>query len=242
MMIIDFHCHVGRDFSGKVGEVLSFDGLKKSMDKNNIDKAVVFCFNGSDERLIDDSIEILNESRKKNWIIPFLRFNPNSMTESELIRLLDLGFKGVKLHSSAQKFKINDKKFYWIYKIISDRGIPVLFHCSAINRRYSHPNFIIDLARDFPYLVIVMAHFFGSKFSLIKSVLRFPNIYVDSSINSGSLRRFQAVRKFGFKNLLFASDVPYDSQSVALLKIKEAGLDKEEEDLIFYKNALKVLD
>jgi predicted TIM-barrel fold metal-dependent hydrolase len=69
---------------------------------------------------------------------------------------------------------------------------------------------------------------------------KYPNLYTDISINSRTLRINQAVNKYGFRNLVFGSDIPYDSQGVALLKIKEAGLSKEDEDLILGGNAAKI--
>jgi len=76
----------------------------------------------------------------------------------------------------------------------------------------------------------------------VKIAKNYPNLYVDTSINSGTLRRNLAVNKFKFKNLILASDIPYDSQEVTLMKIKQANLKKEDEDLILYKNAKKILN
>ena len=236
-MIIDFHCHVGKDISGN--EMLSFDELKSEMDRWDVDKAVVFPFNSKD--LIGDSLKILEESKSKGWIIPFLRFNPNLIEEKVLKSLLEKNFMGIKLHPTSQKFRPDNPKFFWIYEICEKEGIPILFHSSTASLSYAHPKFILNLSNQFPHLKIIMAHFFASGFKLMEEFAKHENLYVDLSISSGTLKRKQAIEKYGMENLIFASDIPYDSMGVSLLKIKEVGFGKDDLDKIMYKNALKVL-
>lgn len=240
-MIIDFHTHVGIDCSDEEYERLDFSELKKSMDRWGIDKSVVFPFNYDDKELIEESLKILEKSKSEDWIIPFLRFNPNVIDKDELIVLLDKGFKGMKLHPRAQNFKVDDKKIYWIYELCSDKKIPILFHCS-IKDNESHPSKILRVAEKFPNLNIIMAHFFGNDFDIMKIVNKYPNLYVDTSMNSGTLKRKQTVEKYGFNRLVFGSDAPYDSQGIALMKIEEAGLSEKDKELIFSGNAVKILN
>jgi predicted TIM-barrel fold metal-dependent hydrolase len=237
-MIIDFHCHVGEDLEDVS---LSFEELKKSMDRFGITKAVVFPLNETDNKLIEKSLEILEKSKKEDWIIPFLRFNPLKIKKSELINLLNKGFKGIKLHPRAQEFEIDDPDVFWIYELCEKKNIPILFHTAA-KTKYAPPTKIIHLAKLFPNLKIVIAHFFGNDFDIIEEVRKYKNLYVDSSINSGTLRRNLAFYKYGFKNILFASDIPYDSQGVALMKINEAGFKDKDKELILYKNTEKILN
>lgn len=237
-MIIDFHCHVGKTEGGKT--LLSYEELKKELDRWEIDKAVVFPFNADD--LIQESLEILEKSKTEKWIIPFLRFDPRTIKKEELENLLEKGFKGIKIHPSAQRSRIDNPDFFWIYETIEKKGLPILFHTSTASQNYSHPMFLLNLAKQFPNLKIIMAHFLASNFYLLKEFVNCKNVYIDLSINSGARKRNQVFRKYGLKNLLFASDTPFDSMGVSLLKIREANLNQEELDLVFYKNALKVLN
>jgi len=240
-MIIDFHCHLGVDSSDEVYERLNYKELKDSMDKWGIDKSVAFPFNGDDQELIEDSLDILEKSKEYNWIIPFLRINPKTISRKKLEQLLEKDFKGLKLHSRGQNFDIDDEKYFWVYENCQERGLPVLFH-SAEKEENSHPDKVINVAEKYPSLNVVMAHFFGNHFPLMKIASNYPNLYVDTSMNSGTMKRKQAVEKYGFKNLIFGSDVPYDSQGVALLKVKEAGLNREDEELILHGNAERILN
>ncbi|MFP4403609.1 MAG: amidohydrolase family protein [Candidatus Woesearchaeota archaeon] len=236
-IIIDIHTHIGKDIDG---EKYSLKDLKKSMKKWGILKSVVFPFNTSDEKLIIESKKLLKISKKDNSIIPFLRFNPKNITSNDLISLLNLGFFGVKLHPSAQKFVLDDKKLYKVYEIINSYNIPILFHTNAQDLKYSNPIKILNIAKKFPNLKIIIAHFFGNDLSLIEKFKGFKSIYVDISINSRTLRIEQAVN-VGIK-LVFGSDAPYDSQGISKLKIEESNISRKQKNKIFYNNAKELLN
>lgn len=236
-MIIDFHCHVGKHKNGY--ESLSFEELKKSMDKWGIDKSVVFAFHNTKESMIRQSLDILEKSKECDWVIPFVRFDPKETSKEELKEWLDMGFKGVKLHPHMENFDPLDSQYFWVYEICKERNIPVLLHAGKQND-FCDPIKIFGVAKRFPDLKVILAHFFVSDYE-ISEAKNYPNFYVDTSIRSGSLKRNHIINREGFKNLLFASDAPYDSPGVALLKIREAGLDKEDEDMILSGNAMEVL-
>jgi hypothetical protein len=239
-MIIDFHCHIGVDSSGDDFEKVNFKDLKKSMDKWKIDKVVAFPFNRDDRGLIKESLAILEKSKEVDWIIPFLRINPKTTSKEEFIELINKGFKGLKLHPDSQDFHVDNKEYFWIYELCGERKIPILFH-SSVKNRFSHPIKILNVVKKFPKLTVIMAHFFGNDFSIMKIAKNYPNLYVDTSVNSGTLNRLWAVEKYGFKRFVFGSDSPYDSQGVSLLKITEAGLKKEDEEMILHGNAEEIL-
>ncbi|MBW2998263.1 amidohydrolase family protein [Candidatus Woesearchaeota archaeon] len=236
-MIIDFHVHLGEDSDG--GR-FSLSQLKSSMLRCNIDKSVVFPFNGNDSDLIKNSLDLLEISFKEDKIIPFFRFNPNTIEKNRLESLLLLGFKGVKLHPSGQDFVVNDKKFNWIYQLISDLNLPLLFHARELDKKRASGFKILDVAKRFPELKIIIAHFGGDSNKVVEEAIKLKNVYVDTSIHTRTFRLNKMVRK-GFDRFVFGSDAPYDKQSVALFKIKESELTKKEMNEIFYKNALELL-
>ena len=95
-MIIDFHCHIGKDSDGGL---LDIPSLKNSMDKWGIDKSVIFPFSGSHEEMVKGSLQILEESKKNNWIIPFLRINPcgsDSLKVTQLSNYKNISFSEVQ--------------------------------------------------------------------------------------------------------------------------------------------------
>ena len=235
-MIIDFHTHIGKD---KELDRQSIESLKRKCIENGVDRCVVFPFDNSDEGLIQDSLDLLKRSKTESFLIPFLRFSPKTITRDELIRLLP-GFKGVKLHPHSQDFTIDDKSLYWIYEIISENKLPLIFHCS-LRHTGSDPKRVLTLSKDFPDLCMIISHFFGDDMGIIPGIKDFGNIYTDTSIYCRTLRLTKAMHKFGFDRILFGSDEPYDSQKVAMLKIHQSDLTPAEIEKILSGNAIKVL-
>lgn len=229
-MIIDCHCHVGVD---RDGESLSFTGLKEKMDENGIVRAAVFPFSTDDESLIAQSLEILEFSKENDWVIPFLRFNPATMDTETLSNLLDMGFWGVKLHPSAQSFVLDDPRLMPLYEVLSHRKMTVLFHCMA-HQDASSPRRAISIAKRFPDMRVIIGHFFGGDLSIMEEVAACKNVYTEISISCRTLRLNHSFSKWGFDRVLFGSDVPYDSQKVAILKVNEAELTPEQRDRVFF--------
>ncbi|MGM5488401.1 MAG: amidohydrolase family protein [Nanobdellota archaeon] len=230
-MIIDFHCHIGTDTGGAT---YSLGELRESMRRNGIDKTVVFPFDNPDMKLIDQSLELLQDAED---VFPFLRFNPNTVSADALSDLLP-GFFGVKLHPRAQAFAPDDPRFKSLFEVIARAGVPVLLHASeAVD--FAHPKRIMRLARSMPHLNIVMAHFFGNAMELTDDVGLVPNLYVDISINARTLRMERGVAA-GVK-FLFASDAPYDSQRVPLVKLEECRIPEEEKERILSGYACHLL-
>ncbi len=236
-MIIDFHCHVGKDIDG---EECSLMDLKKSMERWGIDKACIFPFNNTNEIMVQTSLDLLEKSKDEDWIVPFLRFDPQLVSSDELENLISKGFKGIKLHPSAQKFEISNEEFFWIYELCQEKKLPILFHSSAKYKNI-HPAKILKIAKAFPQLKIIIAHFFGDDLRIITKLKKHKNVYTDISINSRTFRINQAIYEFDFKNFLFGSDIPYDSQGVALMKVDESDLRKEDRELVLSGNAKKIL-
>jgi len=241
-MIIDIHTHIGKDVSDPKLEKYSKDQLLADMDKNQIQHSAVFPFNRPDEDLLKESLRILELSKENKKIIPFLRFNPNTITKEELNKLLSNGFKGVKLHPRAQNFVFNKIEYDWIYKIIEKHNIPLLIHTRAATMDTSDPAYAIDIAQRFPHLKIIAAHFFGGGLNndLLNQVAKHKNLYVDTSVYSSIVEMRRVVKTYD--RLIYGSDAPYSDQEVEILKIKKAKLPKKIEDKILFKNALEVLN
>lgn len=81
----------------------------------------------------------------------------------------ELGMIGVKFHPPLQQFFCNDRRFYPLYELCSDLGVPVQFHTgttgiginmreSRIHLKYGQPLHLDDVAADFPNLTIIACH------------------------------------------------------------------------------------
>jgi uncharacterized protein len=107
---------------------------------------------------------------------------------------------------------------------------------------------VIDmLAPQYPDVSFIVPHLgsFGDDWrahqQVVDQLVRYPNVYSDTS----GVRRFdyivQAVRRAGPHKLLFGSDGPWLHPAVELHKIRLLGLPHEKEALILGGNALRLL-
>jgi len=96
----------------------------------------------------------------------------------------------------------------------------------------------------------------------VEQLADIPNVYIDTAFSLGSIvpkdnDSFYAendnsllnneqfchlVRKFGADRVLFGSDNPWDGQKEAVNKVKNSGLNTEELEKIFCKNACRLLE
>ncbi len=130
-------------------------------------------------------------SKSGDRLIPFAGVDPNSGTEAarELRRAVTkLGFRGLKVHSSANSVYPNDeKRMNPIYDVCQDFEIPVLFHTGTTGLgdceiKYSKPEFLDEVCQRYPDLKVVMAHFGWPWADVTLSIaLRNPNVFIDVS-------------------------------------------------------------
>ncbi len=105
-------------------------------------------------------------------LIPFGSVDPHSPTcVDEARRLIDdHGVRGFKFHPTVQAFDPSDERRYALYQVISDAGLPALFHTGqtgigagipggrGLRLGLSNPILLDPVAADFPELQIIMAH------------------------------------------------------------------------------------
>jgi predicted TIM-barrel fold metal-dependent hydrolase len=92
-------------------------------------------------------------------INPHLHFPP----ARELERQVSLGAVALKVHPVHAGFPANDRMMYPAYGWAEERGLPVIVHCgtstfSGSVNAYADPALLDDVLRDFPGLIVVLAH------------------------------------------------------------------------------------
>ena len=165
--------------------------------------------------------------------------------EAELGRFQEIGLKGLKLHPDFQQFNIDDPKMYRIYEAIAGK-MPLLIHVGDENFDYSSPRRLAAVLDKMPDLVVIAAHLGGyCRWQEAEECLfGRRNLYLDTSscfhkISHAEGRRL--VRRHGADRVLFASDYPAVRASHAIDDVLKMDLTPEENSMIFYKNAEKLL-
>jgi predicted TIM-barrel fold metal-dependent hydrolase len=211
---IDFHVHPWtREFMEKNGPIMTAcrffkidleklptttEQLLTEMDAAGVERAVIL---GQDTHATPNprfkNYTIANDElariagMSKDRLVPFAGVDPNAGGDAvrELRRALtEMGFRGLKVHSSANSVYPNDSsRMNPIYEVCQDRGVPILFHTGTTGLGdceigYSKPEFLDQVCQRFPDLRVVMAHFgWPWENVAIAVALRNPNAYIDVS-------------------------------------------------------------
>ncbi|HXE73556.1 MAG TPA: amidohydrolase family protein [Candidatus Nitrosotenuis sp.] len=131
----------------------------------------------------------------------FLGYAWLDASKPESVRLLEeevrAGMRGVKLYPLTQWFHVDDRACYPFYEKCAELAIPVLIHFGISlgydsDLRYGNPLSLHPVARDFPEVTFIIAHF-GAGFMRECLFLAYQceNVCFDTS-GSNSWRRYQA--------------------------------------------------
>jgi predicted TIM-barrel fold metal-dependent hydrolase len=168
-----------------------------------------------------------------------------------------LGLRGIKLNP-ASGFYPNDERLYPVYEKASALGIPVVIHMGlkppseGSRLKYCHPIYIDDIVVDFPDLKLVSAHAaYPWVEDLIMAGMYASNVSVDiSTLNQvedalgypvvlPTLQKL--VQSLGAGKVVFGSDGIFNLASLIATVRQADFLTDSDRELIFYKNAQKLL-
>ncbi len=268
--IIDFHTHVFPDeiaektipYLMEKGNIPSFGNgtlsdLKEKMKESSTDKAVVLpvCTKPSQFESINKFARILNEEEN---IFSFGGIHPdNNNIKEKLLYLKSQGFKGIKLHPDYQEAYINDERNYNIVKTAVELDMYVTIHAGLdvafpddIHCPPKESAKLIERIYNGDYNVeprIILAHLGGiDMFDDVEKYLVGLPVYFDLAViltfSSDKTEQIERIIKnHGADKILYASDYPWSSLKENVNIAKALNLSDREKELVFYKNAGKIL-
>ncbi len=146
----------------------------------------------------------------------------------ELDRIQGAGLPGIKLHPDFQKVQIDDRRLFPIFDILSSLGMFLLTHAGDARYDYSHPARIARVAKEFPRLRIIAAHFGGwSQWDAAMQYLDLPNVYFDTSSTLPFDGRNMARRMLDTMDparFFFGTDFPMWNHEEELARLAGLGL------------------
>ena len=178
--------------------------------------------------------------------------HPDDEDKTSLLQQMqELGLHGVKLHPEYQEFRLDDPRMEEVWNYCEEHSFPVLIHAGEdVGFRppyHSEPRCFVELAKRHPGLLIVAAHTGGWKlWDQVEEL--FPNagdnLFVDTSFSMQFMKdpsqMARIIRKIGVDHVLFGTDSPWSDLKHSIKEIMECGLDSNELEAVFWKNARKV--
>ena len=262
-MIIDFHNHLSPPQSPYRMEA---DVYLESMDEAGVDKVILLgkdygtLGDSRNDNLADEDVAAFVKAHPDRFI-GFTAVHPDREIKANVERVdravNTFGLRGIKLNP-ASGFYPNDGRLYPVYEQATALELPVLIHMGVkppsegSRLKYCHPMFLDDVAVDFPDLKLVIAHAaYPWVEDLIMAGLYAPNVSVDiSTLNQieevlgypvvlPTLQKL--VQSLGPARIVFGSDGIFNLQPL-ISAVRQAGfLTDSDRDMIFYKNAQKLL-
>ncbi len=265
-MIIDFHTHAFPDSLAPraipaLAESSSLTpnhdgticGLTKALDESGVEKAVVLSIATKPHQ--ENSVNTFAISLLENpRIIPFGSVFPGSDTwREQLARLRDAGIKGIKLHPEYQGFFIDSDDAMPIYEECGKLGLIVTFHAGADAAFpppvHASPERLSFVCSSFPSTTFTAAHFggYGIWDEVASKLKGHDNLYIDTSMTQTADRierktALRILKTHGTEHILFGSDSPWEKQSDSMRFVRSFGLSDSDEELIFSKNAKRILN
>ncbi|MGA2910276.1 MAG: amidohydrolase family protein [Candidatus Microgenomates bacterium] len=270
-MIIDAHVHVST-YTGK-GNSLdeATDTLLEEMNLNGIDYAIVIPDNLENDPKIADLDHTLNlvKDQKRLFALGSPQIIQRGSSEIDKYRkLVEEGkIKGLKLFPGHDPYNVADERCTPYYELLQNLGYPVVIHTGDISSDpkitnpldYNDPKYIVEVAKKFPNLKIVIAHYYWPKIEYCYDITRsVSNICFEISgcaddeviKASGGKEKMVNVLKRTVDDrpdkVIFGTDWPLcDSKTESGFKkhidlVKSLSLSEELEQSIFWKNANRI--
>lgn len=244
-MVIDIHAHIwGRDIPGSRRKLL------QAIDRYGIDRVYVSGLQSLCPG--EEEVEFLNEG-----VFCFLReeperiggavyCNPANRNTMDVVRrgIEERGFEMIKLWAAVLA---DSPAVDPVMEYAEQAGVPVLMHAIRDSIRQpencSTGENVAAIARRHPKTKILMAHFGGSCYHGIPAIRECLNVWCDMSGPSFHGEELDyAVEALGAERILFGTDLPGASYITNFAQVMGAELTEEQRQLIFYKNARKLLD
>lgn len=254
MKIIDTHAHI---FPEKIADkavqsISDFyetpmkhrgcaESLVKSGNKISVDNYLVFSTATKPEQVESINNFILEQVKEHSQFIGLgTMFLGYENFKEELLRLKENNIKGIKLHPDFQKFNFDDKGLYPIYDTLSELDMFVLTHAGDYRYGYSHPERIAKIAKKFPKLNIIAAHFGGwSQWDIAFKELVLANVYFDTSSTMGFAGleiAKKAFETYDNSHIFFASDFPMWDHEKEFENLQKLGLSDQVLENVMGKN------
>jgi len=266
MKIIDAHIHTSffrkdlQAIAKKNGIILSMDGLRAEMKKNNAVRAITITDVIKDATPIGSEL-LLKQLNENKSLIGVCGVNPELLNKKQINKtreLLQKGLiKGLKIYLGYYARYPFDARYKKIFSLAQKYNCPVIFHTgdtlSTMGKtlvKYAHPLNIDEVAVAWPKMKIVIAHAgYPWVIDAAEVAYKNENVFVDISgwifgnkINSYDKDTVKRLIEYtGPHKILYGTDWPLVKMETYLKFFKTAIPKKYWKD-VFYNNARRVFN
>ena len=259
--VIDFHTHCFPDdiaarALAKLGKGANLtpyvdgtvSGLRSSMKRGGVDCSVVLPVAVKPEHIRGTNEWMLQQHG--DGIFSFASLHPACKNfEDEILRIRDMGFRGVKLHPEYQEFWVDDEALRPFYRALGKAGLVTVFHAGVDIGLMDYVRGTPErFRRALPWFeggVVVLAHFGGFRVQdEVEKHLAGQDVWFDTSFAQHELSaevQVRLIRSHGVNRVLFGTDSPWDDQAEQVAAFRKLPLTEAEKAAILGGNAAGLL-
>jgi predicted TIM-barrel fold metal-dependent hydrolase len=242
-MIIDVHCHLGREDTA--GVELTEDDLLRTMDECGIDVALVQPYAGTyyPERVHDRIARMAASNPGRIYgVVNYGPLRGPEAYDREVTRCVqDLGFVGIKLDPLIHGCSASSVAGAMAFELASRLSVPLEIH-TGVGTPTALPITILAPARRFPEVTVIMVHsgFITYTEEALVVGRECPNVYFETTWLA-PLHAQPFLREFGAQRLVYASDHPTQA-ALELAKFRQLGLAGHDLELVLSGNAARLFN
>lgn len=263
-MIIDCHTHLNRYEDGELAALRErYDLLKSDMAANGVNYALVLSsYKVSEWRpSVREILEVVDDDPAIGVVAGVSYYHYRAADLADLRAMLREGrIKGLKLYPGYEAFYVHDPRMRVVYELAAEFGVPVMIHTGDTfdpkgKVKYAHPLEVDEVAVDNRDVTFVICHL-GNPWvtDAMEVIYKNENVVGDiSGLTLGSfeerfeqymLKQLKDVVAFAGepKHLLFGTDWPICEIPSYLRFVRNLGLTDEENELVFWKNTVRVFN
>lgn len=258
-MIIDSHQHLpalkeGKTLAGSKEELLH------ELKKNKVNYAILIPDNTpvSEIGSLDEVLGLVEHDRRL-YVMGTIDIQRDKEPH---IRKLDLLFQtgrivAVKIFSGHDTIYPTDKRLVPVYELCIKYDLPIVIHTGASSKKpeaakYNDPKHIVKVAKRFPTLKIVIAHYFWPKVEYCHELTKpYANIYFDTSgladdevIEETGLDKIKKVLTLTVEqrpnSVVFGTDYAMCNIKKHVALIESLAIRREFKEMIFSKNSIQL--
>jgi len=261
-MIINSHVHISVFEDNAKNLEDAFKLLKNDMSDNQIDYAIIIPDNIESSSAIADleMAKKLIKDDKRFFLLGSPQIIQRGSSENdkyeELIK--NKTIKGIKFFPGHDPYYPTDERCLPYYGMCETLNVPIVFHTGENSgdsecAKWNDPKYIVEIAKKYPKLKIIIAHYFWPKMDYCYNVTKdVENIYFDLSAvadeevveMTGGIEKIKDVLEKTISDrsdkVIFGTDWPMCKTKKHLELIRSMKLGKDIEDKIFFKNAVEI--
>lgn len=156
------------------------------------------------------------------------------------------GLHAVKMNTLDDDYRLDDRGLIDpVMEVVSELGIPVLFHTGDSHGETCTPKMVADLAVDFPDITFIIGHmgYPGGDHMLIDAMKRAPNTVTESASVFRRVVIQATLDAVGAERILMGTNGPYSPIEMGPMMFRDymGSLDDKAKDAILGGNLLRAL-